>query len=218
MLGGPAPFDRHDWIVDRCGKEVRYVIDFYFYDEKAGTPQVRAAGRRGQRVLAVPCDGWPRSGMQGRPHKPKPKPKPASGGRYCQPGRGIPFLHAQLLLLLQLGRSRQCALARRGAGCLMLSAAAEALRHAPWLCRSRTTSTGPFPFMHSSAGGGGTLSVACPCPACVQAFEIVARPALDSFESALDRAKMAIYVQFAAWGLPCPISGHANQVVTPAKQ
>ena len=23
------PFDRHDWIVDRCGKEVRYVIDFY---------------------------------------------------------------------------------------------------------------------------------------------------------------------------------------------
>lgn len=23
------PFDRHDWIVDRCGTEVRYVIDFY---------------------------------------------------------------------------------------------------------------------------------------------------------------------------------------------
>lgn len=23
------PFDRHDWIVDRCGKEVRYVIDYY---------------------------------------------------------------------------------------------------------------------------------------------------------------------------------------------
>lgn len=23
------PFDRHDWIVDRCGREVRYVIDFY---------------------------------------------------------------------------------------------------------------------------------------------------------------------------------------------
>jgi hypothetical protein len=22
-------FDRHDWYVDRCGKEVRYVIDFY---------------------------------------------------------------------------------------------------------------------------------------------------------------------------------------------
>lgn len=23
------PFDRHDWIVDRCGTHVRYVIDFY---------------------------------------------------------------------------------------------------------------------------------------------------------------------------------------------
>ncbi len=23
------PFDRHDWIVDRCGTEVRYIIDFY---------------------------------------------------------------------------------------------------------------------------------------------------------------------------------------------
>ncbi|KAG0000292.1 holocytochrome c synthase [Modicella reniformis] len=25
----PKPFDRHDWIIDRCGKEVRYVIDYY---------------------------------------------------------------------------------------------------------------------------------------------------------------------------------------------
>lgn len=24
-----APFDRHDWVVDRCGKEITYVIDFY---------------------------------------------------------------------------------------------------------------------------------------------------------------------------------------------
>ena len=23
------PFDRHDWIVDRCGREVRYIIDYY---------------------------------------------------------------------------------------------------------------------------------------------------------------------------------------------
>ncbi|CAH8634839.1 unnamed protein product [Schistosoma curassoni] len=23
------PFDRHDWVIDRCGKEVRYVIDYY---------------------------------------------------------------------------------------------------------------------------------------------------------------------------------------------
>ena len=23
------PFDRHDWVVDRCGNEIRYVIDYY---------------------------------------------------------------------------------------------------------------------------------------------------------------------------------------------
>ncbi|KAH8842981.1 hypothetical protein MCOR27_002066 [Pyricularia oryzae] len=29
LLGYTAPFDRHDWVVDRCGKKVEYVIDFY---------------------------------------------------------------------------------------------------------------------------------------------------------------------------------------------
>ncbi|VDN06144.1 unnamed protein product [Thelazia callipaeda] len=30
LLGYELPFDRHDWMVDRCGqKEVHYVIDFY---------------------------------------------------------------------------------------------------------------------------------------------------------------------------------------------
>lgn len=24
-----APFDRHDWVIDRCGHKVRYIIDFY---------------------------------------------------------------------------------------------------------------------------------------------------------------------------------------------
>lgn len=23
------PFDRHDWVVDRCGTQMRYIIDFY---------------------------------------------------------------------------------------------------------------------------------------------------------------------------------------------
>lgn len=80
-LTGEVPFDRHDWVVDRCGQEVRYVIDFYFYDDKAGTPQ---------------------------------------------------------------------------------------------------------------------------------AFEVVTRPALDSAEAAFDRVKMAIYTQFAKYGLPCPITGHSS--------
>jgi len=29
MMGYNLPFDRHDWVVDRCGTQVRYVIDFY---------------------------------------------------------------------------------------------------------------------------------------------------------------------------------------------
>lgn len=34
LLGYTAPFDRHDWVIDRCGTKVEYVIDFY-----AGKPQ-----------------------------------------------------------------------------------------------------------------------------------------------------------------------------------
>ncbi|KAF7975285.1 hypothetical protein HWV62_10042 [Athelia sp. TMB] len=29
LLGYARPFDRHDWVVDRCGTKMRYVIDFY---------------------------------------------------------------------------------------------------------------------------------------------------------------------------------------------
>ena len=29
FLGMPLPYDRHDWTVDRCGKEICYVIDYY---------------------------------------------------------------------------------------------------------------------------------------------------------------------------------------------
>ncbi|KAF8644151.1 hypothetical protein AX16_008678 [Volvariella volvacea WC 439] len=29
LLGYGAPFDRHDWVVDRCGIRTRYIIDFY---------------------------------------------------------------------------------------------------------------------------------------------------------------------------------------------
>lgn len=32
LFGHPEPFDRHDWIVDRGGDEVRYIIDYY-HDE-----------------------------------------------------------------------------------------------------------------------------------------------------------------------------------------
>lgn len=29
LAGYALPFDRHDWVVDRCGTDVRYVLDFY---------------------------------------------------------------------------------------------------------------------------------------------------------------------------------------------
>lgn len=29
LVGVNLPFDRHDWTVDRCGQEVRYIIDYY---------------------------------------------------------------------------------------------------------------------------------------------------------------------------------------------
>ena len=28
-MGYPLPWDRHDWIVDRCGQEIRYIIDYH---------------------------------------------------------------------------------------------------------------------------------------------------------------------------------------------
>ena len=52
LLGYRLPFDRHDWVVDRCGREVRYIFDFYFHEQKAGTPEVRGCcwGRVGVGV------------------------------------------------------------------------------------------------------------------------------------------------------------------------
>ncbi|KAJ3018329.1 holocytochrome c synthase [Thoreauomyces humboldtii] len=38
-FGVDKPFDRHDWTVDRCGEDVRYVIDYYSSpDEAPGMP------------------------------------------------------------------------------------------------------------------------------------------------------------------------------------
>jgi cytochrome c heme-lyase len=34
----PRPFDRHDWYIDRCGREVRYVIDYYSGPDEGETP------------------------------------------------------------------------------------------------------------------------------------------------------------------------------------
>ena len=39
VIGGGKPFDRHDWWIERGDEEVRYVIDYYFKEDKAGTPE-----------------------------------------------------------------------------------------------------------------------------------------------------------------------------------
>eukprot|EP00735_Rhodelphis_limneticus_P009391 TRINITY_DN272_c0_g1::TRINITY_DN272_c0_g1_i1::g.1664::m.1664 TRINITY_DN272_c0_g1::TRINITY_DN272_c0_g1_i1::g.1664 ORF type:complete len:278 (+),score=25.09,sp/A5PJG7/CCHL_BOVIN/44.76/2e-64,Cyto_heme_lyase/PF01265.12/1.4e-72 TRINITY_DN272_c0_g1_i1:70-834(+) len=44
----PLPFDRHDWFVDRCGKQVRYIIDFYYNDEIENIPD---RGERFERAI-----------------------------------------------------------------------------------------------------------------------------------------------------------------------
>lgn len=36
LTGARPPFDRHDWVVDRCGKKVEYVIDFYSGKDAGG--------------------------------------------------------------------------------------------------------------------------------------------------------------------------------------
>lgn len=36
IFGKDLPFDRHDWVVNRCGKEIEYVIDFYTTPVQAG--------------------------------------------------------------------------------------------------------------------------------------------------------------------------------------
>lgn len=48
------PFDRHDWFVDRAGKEVRYVIDYY-YNAEADATNGLAAGS----LPAAPQDYTP---------------------------------------------------------------------------------------------------------------------------------------------------------------
>lgn len=64
LLGYTLPFDRHDWIVDRCGQKVRYVIDFY---NAAPTPTAPAALHLDVRpALDSPSAVWERLSMQWR--------------------------------------------------------------------------------------------------------------------------------------------------------
>ena len=56
LLGYKLPFDRHDWVVDRDGRQVRYVIDFYNAAPEPGRAvgmhlDVRPALDSGEAVL-----------------------------------------------------------------------------------------------------------------------------------------------------------------------
>ncbi|RKP24803.1 cytochrome c/c1 heme lyase-domain-containing protein [Syncephalis pseudoplumigaleata] len=42
-LGYKLPFDRHDWVVDRCGEEVTYIIDFYAGQPDPARPEAVAS-------------------------------------------------------------------------------------------------------------------------------------------------------------------------------
>jgi Cytochrome c/c1 heme lyase len=53
LVWGQRPFDRHDWFVLRDGKEVRYVIDFYFAEERAGYADVRPSPDDAMHLLCL---------------------------------------------------------------------------------------------------------------------------------------------------------------------
>ncbi|KAJ1646062.1 Cytochrome c1 heme lyase [Dispira simplex] len=44
LLGYTLPFDRHDWVVDRCGTEVTYIIDYYAGNSGKLLPQTSSSG------------------------------------------------------------------------------------------------------------------------------------------------------------------------------
>mgnify|MGYP002379614640 CR=1 FL=1 len=82
------PFDRHDWIVDRCGTEVRYVIDFYQGEVPQGSDAHHQAPPSAF-FLDVRCVPLPRHHDGGlfppcfvKEHQPKP---PLDGGVLHRP-------------------------------------------------------------------------------------------------------------------------------------
>ena len=40
LFGHPAPFDRHDWVVDRAGVQTRYIIDYYHNEQQVNADKI----------------------------------------------------------------------------------------------------------------------------------------------------------------------------------
>ena len=55
----PRPFDRHDWTVDRCGVEVRYIIDYYDVAEKRHEDRLPEQMHEEDAVPSIYCDVRP---------------------------------------------------------------------------------------------------------------------------------------------------------------
>ena len=83
LFGVNLPFDRHDWTVDRCGKEQRYIIDYYRYgdtysiDARCAAPPEPLARRR----LSPP-----------QPHRGRGLVRPRAARRPQDCGRGEPVV------------------------------------------------------------------------------------------------------------------------------
>eukprot|EP00964_Phaeocystis_antarctica_P107197 scaffold71954_cov54-Phaeocystis_antarctica.AAC.3 len=64
FVGYKPPFDRHDWVVDRCGVEVRYLIDFYRGRAPKGIPESMTPMYLDARPAADDVSGaWDRARM-----------------------------------------------------------------------------------------------------------------------------------------------------------
>ncbi|CAM9907382.1 unnamed protein product, partial [Phaeothamnion confervicola] len=59
LLGCPDPFDRHDWVVDRGGDEIRYVIDYYHDESLAPLDETPTSLADTERVRSIALDVRP---------------------------------------------------------------------------------------------------------------------------------------------------------------
>ena len=82
-----APFDRHDWVIERCGKRIHYVIDYYTGRTNGGGPfafhiDARPAldsweGIR-MRVMRFFNTPWRNSAISSSSAVPTPQPVPGT--------------------------------------------------------------------------------------------------------------------------------------------
>lgn len=59
ILGHQPPFDRHDWVVDRGGKEVRYVIDYYHDEAHAAADKTPTSMKDLHSIRSIKLDVRP---------------------------------------------------------------------------------------------------------------------------------------------------------------